>query len=205
MSRKLTEKSTTDDLIQPFQIDGAAVRGHLVRLGAAAAELLGRHAYPQPVLRLLGEAVALTSLLASALKFDGIFSLQIQADGPITLMVVDCRSDGDLRAMATYKAEAFAGAGTDDLAAAGCSGLLGKGHLAFTVDQGPDMERYQGIVELDGPTLADCLEWMDPLDPAEDVEERYRTAMKANPQDRTTKSARIVGWFFSNYHPDRNI
>lgn len=155
MSRNLTEEATTDDLIQPFQIDGAAVRGHVVRLGPAAAEMLGRHTYPEAVSRLLGEAVALTALLTSTLKFEGIFTLQIQAAGPVTLMVVDCRSNGDLRAMASYKAEAFA-APTDAIDDRAAAELLGKGHLAFTVDQGPDTERYQGIVELDGPTLADC-------------------------------------------------
>ncbi len=127
------------------------MRGHVVRLGPAVDQVLARHRYPEPVARVLGEALALTALLSASLKFDGIFTLQIQADGPVSLVVADYRTGGDLRAMAKFAPEALAAA--DDI---GWSDLLGKGHLAFTVDQGDDTERYQGIVDLVGDSLAEC-------------------------------------------------
>ena len=141
-----------DDLIQPFQLEGARVRGHVVRLGPAVDEVLESHAYPEPVARVLGEAVALTALLSASLKFEGIFTLQIQSDGPVSLVVADFQTGGDLRAMAKFEPSAIAAVAAD----AALPDLLGKGHLAFTVDQGEDTERYQGIVELAGGNLAEC-------------------------------------------------
>ncbi len=127
------------------------MRGHVVRLGPVVDQVLARHRYPEPVARVLGEALALTALLSASLKFDGIFTLQIQADGPVSLVVADYRTGGDLRAMAKFAPEAVAAADDAEL-----SDLLGKGHLAFTVDQGDDTERYQGIVDLVGDSLAEC-------------------------------------------------
>ena len=98
--------SVPDDLIRPFQIEGVGVRGRLVRLGPALDEILGRHDYPDPVAQLLGEAVALSCVLASALKFDGIFTLQTKGDGPISTLVADYRSPGDLRGYAQFDSKA---------------------------------------------------------------------------------------------------
>jgi molecular chaperone Hsp33 len=142
------------DLIQPFQIDDLGVRGRLVRLGPALEAAMDRHGYPAPVAAMMGEAMALTALLASSLKYDGIFALQTQSDGPLNLMVADMTSDGVLRGYARFDAagvQAFAEHGRSAV-----SGLLGAGHMAFTVDQGPDTDRYQGITALEGATLADC-------------------------------------------------
>src|SRR5579862_5509004 len=142
-----------DDLVQPFQIDAPGLRGRLVRLGASVDEVLRRHDYPEPVARLLGETLALTAALAGALKYDGVFSLQTKGDGPIRMMVADITSAGAMRGYAAFDeqalADALAGAGTAPLAAP-VPRLLGRGHLAFTVDQGAASERYQGIVELSG-------------------------------------------------------
>src|SRR5260221_8195049 len=149
----------TDDVIQPFQIDGPGLRGRLIRLGASVDAVLGRHDYPEPVARLLGETLALAAALSGALKYDGVFSLQTKGDGPIRMMVVDVTSEGAMRGYAAFDAERLAAAtaavGGAPLAAP-VPRLLGQGHLAFTVDQGPDTERYQGIVELVGGTMADC-------------------------------------------------
>jgi molecular chaperone Hsp33 len=141
---------TASDLVLPFLIGAGAIRGRVVRLSAALDEVLAGHAYPPVVAERLAETLALVTVLAGGLKFDGIFTLQIQADGPIPLVVADVTSDGDLRGYARYD--------TDRLAAAapGVPCTLGKGFLAFTVDQGPDTDRYQGIVDLAGDTLAQC-------------------------------------------------
>jgi molecular chaperone Hsp33 len=146
-----------DNLIQPFQVEGVGLRGRLVRLGSVLDEILTRHAYPAAVSGMLGEAVTLTAALAAALKFDGIFSLQTKGDGPISTMVADYRTPGDLRGYAGFDAAAIEALETQRGGPSGAvPRLLGAGYLAFTVDQGSDTERYQGIVELTGATLADC-------------------------------------------------
>jgi molecular chaperone Hsp33 len=105
------------------------------------------------VATLLGEAVVLTVLLGSSLKFDGRFILQTQTDGPVRMLVVDFTTPGKVRACARYDAAKVAAiAGSRPTAGE----LLGKGHLAMTIDQGPDMSRYQGLVALDGGDLEDA-------------------------------------------------
>ncbi|MGH6929726.1 MAG: Hsp33 family molecular chaperone HslO [Dongiaceae bacterium] len=147
-----------DDLIQPFKIEGQAVRGRLVRLGPLIDTVLDRHQYPPVVAELLGEMVALAAALAGALKYDGVFTLQIKGDGPIHLMVADVTSDGDVRGYAQFDADRVASVvRTGNGGSLSVPKLLGAGYLAFTVDQGSHTERYQGIVELTGATLADCI------------------------------------------------
>ena len=143
-----------DDLIQPFQIEHFGVRGRLVRLGPLVDSILGRHDYPEPVAAILGELLALAATLAGAIKFDGVFSVQTKGDGPVRLMVADITTAGEMRGYAQYDKDKIAG--LTDRVAEPVPRLLGAGYLAFTVDQGPDTERYQGIVELTGATLADC-------------------------------------------------
>jgi len=164
MNDGIDEDRRIDDLIQPFQIDAPQLRGRLVRLGASVDTVLSRHDYPEPVARLLGETLALIAALAGALKFDGVFSLQTKGDGPIRMMVADITSDGAMRGYAAFDEAALKSAlgggpaqPADTPLAAPVPRLLGSGHLAFTVDQGPNTERYQGIVELTGSTLADCV------------------------------------------------
>jgi molecular chaperone Hsp33 len=143
-----------DDLIQPFRIDRCALRGRLVRLGPAVDRILSQHEYPEPVAALLGEAITLAAVLAGALKYDGIFTLQTKGDGPIRLMVADVSSEGAMRGYAQYDAAKLGAALERD--APPVPRLVGAGYIAFTVDQGEDTERYQGIVELAGATLAEC-------------------------------------------------
>ncbi len=143
------------DVIQPFQVEDAGVRGRFVRLGPALATMLARHAYPPPVATLLAETVTLAAILASALKYDGIFTLQTQSDGPVSLMVADLTSDGHLRGYARFDDAHVAQAMRDGTGAV-VPKLLGSGHLAFTVDQGPRTQRYQGITPLEGATIQEC-------------------------------------------------
>ncbi|WP_376100107.1 Hsp33 family molecular chaperone HslO [Roseomonas sp. CCTCC AB2023176] len=131
--------------VLPFHLDGRPVRGRVVRLGPLADALIGRHDLPDAVASLLGQALALTAGLAAALKFRGSFSLRAKGDGPVRMLLADATEAGALRGYA--RAE---GTPKGDAAE-----LLGRGHLAFTCDQGPDMDRYQGIVAMDGTTLSD--------------------------------------------------
>ena len=95
------------DTLQPFRIEGANIRGRVARLTASYGGILGAHAYPEPVARMLGETIALTAAISTSLKFDGIFYLQTQGDGPIPMLVADVTSAGRLRGYARYKKEVF--------------------------------------------------------------------------------------------------
>ncbi len=146
-----------DDFVLPFQIEASRLRGRMVKLGPAIDEILTRHDYPSSVARILAETATLAVLLSSMLKYEGIFTLQTKGEGAIKVLVADVTSVGDVRAYAQYDAEELAKAERDvDIAPA--AALIGKGYIAFTVDQGGDTDRYQGIVELYGKTLTDCVQ-----------------------------------------------
>lgn len=147
--------SHTDDIVQPFQIDPFRLRGRLVRLGPTLDRILTRHDYPAPVATLLGEAIALAISLSGALKYEGVFTLQTKGDGPIRLLVADVTTAGAVRGYAQFDADKLAQLGSD--AGLSVPRLLGAGYLALTVDQGEHTERYQGIVALEGATLAECV------------------------------------------------
>lgn len=142
-----------DDNVVPFQVEGMDIRGRAVQLGPLVNSILGRHNYPAPVARLLAEAIALTVLIGTSLKFEGKFVLQTKSDGPVDLLVVDFATPDGVRAYARFK--------EDEVAQAVAAGrtrpeeLLGAGILAFTIDQGNFMQPYQGIVPLDGASLED--------------------------------------------------
>jgi len=140
-----------DDLVLPFQAEQADVLGRLVKLGPTVDTILSRHAYPDPVSRLLGEAVALTALLGASLKSDGKLILQATTDGPVDLLVADYQVPGELRGYARFDAERLAALTSDDDVT-----LLGEGHLAMTIDRGVDTERYQGVVPLEGESLTEA-------------------------------------------------
>ncbi|HVM83012.1 MAG TPA: Hsp33 family molecular chaperone HslO [Candidatus Binatia bacterium] len=142
------------DYIRPFQIEALGIRGRAVRLTAVADEIIRKHAYPEPVARLLAEMLTVSAALASALKYDGVFTLQTKSDGAVRLMVVDVTSAGAMRGYAQFDAAAVAALPAE----ASVPRLLGAGYLAFTVDQGEDTDRYQGIVELTGASLVECVQ-----------------------------------------------
>lgn len=143
-----------DDLVLPFQVDELGTRGRIVRLGEVATDILSRHDYPEPVTRLLGEALALTAMLGDTLKFDGKLILQTKTDGPVDMLVVDFEAPGGLRGYAHFDEERVAAATTEG--ADSPEALLGHGHLAMTIDQGADMDRYQGVVPLEGTSLSEA-------------------------------------------------
>jgi len=143
-----------DDTALPFEVSALDVRGRIVRLGPAIDDILDKHDYPAPVAKLTAEAVVLATMLGSALKFDGRFIMQTQTDGPVRMLVVDYKTPGQIRAHARYDrtaVDAAIAAGKDKPGA-----LLGQGHLAMTIDQGADMNRYQGLVPLAGGSLEDA-------------------------------------------------
>ncbi len=154
-----------DDTILPFEVAALDLRGRVVRLGTALDDILSRHAYPASISKLLGEAIVLTVLLGSSLKFDGRFILQTKTDGPVRMIVVDYRSPGKVRACAQFDPavlDSVAPSLPSPASGGGKGGgipagdLLGRGHLAMTIDQGPDMNRYQGLVALTGGGLEEA-------------------------------------------------
>ncbi len=144
-------KAGPDDTILPFEVAALDLRGRIARLGPVVDSILTNHDYPLPVAKLLGEAIVLTVMLGSALKFDGRFILQTQSDGPVRMLVVNFTSPDKVRACARFDGKRVAAAIAGNAAEPG--NLLGRGHLAMTIDQGPEMSRYQGLVPLEGRDL----------------------------------------------------
>lgn len=146
-----------DNEIRPFAIEGMDVRGRAVRLGTVVDQILSAHDYPEPVAKILGEMLTLTAMLGSMLKFTGIVTIQTKSGGPVPMMVADY----ELKEDGIGRLRGYADIDTDKLAHYGKEpsfhGLIGSksGYMALTIDQGEDMERYQGIVEMNGETLSD--------------------------------------------------
>ncbi len=143
-----------DDLVLPFRTVRSDVVGRVIRLGSVVDTVLSRHAYPEPVSHALGEALALTAMLGSALKVEAKLILQTKTDGALDLLVADFVAPGKVRGYASFDK---ADAGLAEAKGRGDQGaLLGKGHMAMTIDPGSDKDRYQGIVPLEGEPLVDA-------------------------------------------------
>jgi len=157
----------SDNVVQPFQLESSNLRGRIVSLGSVLDDILNPHDYPDNVSQLLGETVTLCALLSSMLKYDGVFTLQAQGDGPIQMLLSDMTTQGGIRGCATFNEDRVQEAAeqlsafseeVDESSDNQLAQLLGKGYIAFTVDQGAGTDRYQGIVELKGASLVDCVQ-----------------------------------------------
>ena len=155
--------STLDDVVSVFAIQDQPVRGRAIHLGAALDKALrdpdGKARYPEPVARMLGEAMMVGALVARALKFDGRIIVQCHGtnEGAISLLVADCSTNGDIRGYARWD-EAMLREITLDSRNPGADALLGRGTFSMTIDQGPDMDQYQGVAAIQGTTLGECAE-----------------------------------------------
>ena len=136
------------DYTQRFIFDDSDTRGELVALERSYAEVLAKHPYPEPVAQLLGELMAAAALLVGTLKFDGLLILQARSEGPVPLLMIECSSEREIRGLARYHAEQIAPDAT-------LADMMPDGVLALTVDP-THGKRYQGIVDLDGTSLAEC-------------------------------------------------
>ena len=145
---RFVSDEAADDVVTPFAVEALDVRGRVARLGPSIDTIIRRHGYPEPVGRLLGEGAALAALLASALKFEGRFQVQTRTDGAVDLLVVDVDAPDRLRAFTRFDAARLATG----------EPLLGKGHFGLTVDPGGNMNRYQGVVAMDGQSLQEAAE-----------------------------------------------
>lgn len=186
-----TEQSglVDDNVIQPFRLEKSGVRGRMVRVGSVLGEIMGQHNYPPPVSALLSEVLTLCLLLSAMLKYEGLFSLQIKGDGAIRMLVADVTSKGEVRAYAGFDEAAVKKAAkrkqdTDNH----YYHLLGKGYMAFTVDQGGPDQRYQGIVELKGNSIADAVQHY--FTQSEQIKTSFRMAV--HPQDNHWRTGGIM-------------
>lgn len=146
-----------DDLVGAFQIEGEPVRGRVARLGASIDEILQGHNYPEAVANLLGEACALAALVGSNLKFNGRLIVEARGSGAVKYLVADYDTSGGIRGYCRFDADEVA-ALSRGFQSPGARSLLADGVFIMTVDQGSDMDRYQGITAIEGETLAFCAE-----------------------------------------------
>ena len=145
------------DTLLKFSFTGARVRGELVQMADTWRDMTAHRRYPPAVMRVLGETVAAASLLASNIKFNGALVMQIYGDGPLQLLVVECQSDLALRATAKVRDEPIA----DDIPLRDLINRNGRGRFSITLDPKdplPGQQPYQGIVALEGDTVAEILQ-----------------------------------------------
>ncbi|MFB5747203.1 MULTISPECIES: Hsp33 family molecular chaperone HslO [Cedecea] len=140
---------TQHDQLHRYLFENYAVRGELVTVSETWQQIMENHDYPQPVKNILGELLVATSLLTATLKFDGDITVQLQGDGPMTLAVINGNNKQQMRGVARVQGEIPADAALKD--------LVGNGYLVITISPS-EGERYQGVVGLEGDTLAACLE-----------------------------------------------
>ncbi|MCH9026922.1 MAG: Hsp33 family molecular chaperone HslO [Proteobacteria bacterium] len=136
------------DSLHRFLFEGCPVRGKLVHLDQSWRAILERYDYPQPVQRILGETMAATVLLASTVKFEGQITVQIQGDGPLTMVVIQCSNKLVLRGLARWQGE------FDD---ASFEQLMSNGKMIISIENDADNQRYQGVVPVTGATVAESL------------------------------------------------
>ncbi|HYF23393.1 MAG TPA: Hsp33 family molecular chaperone [Caulobacteraceae bacterium] len=197
----MTERALpSDDLVAAFQIEGWPVRGRIVRLGTVVDDILSRHAYPEPVANLLGEACALAALVGASLKFEGKLIVQAQGNGPVSYVVVDYDTSGGLRGYCRFDAERVEQV-SHGFARPGARTLLGDGLFIMTVDQGSEMDRYQGVTQIEGETLALCAEQY--FAQSEQVPTRVRLAV-GELQTAEGRSWRAGGAVIQNIAGDEN-
>ncbi len=151
MSVEAESLGTEDDSVLPFALETRPVRGRMVRLGPVLDNILSAHDYPDPVARLLGEAVLIAIMAGSSLKFDGHLTVQASGDGPVSLVLANYSTTGGVRGYARFDAkllEKLRDINTD------LGQLMGKGRFALTIDPGSAAERYQGVTALTGTSLS---------------------------------------------------
>lgn len=167
----MSETAVIENLLTPFMLEGGHVRGRVVRLGNVASTILTRYDYPPAVVRMLGELLVIAGMLSSNLKHEGIFTIQMRGKGLIPLVVVDAVYGGAIRGYADLSLESAKA--ITEMTDATPRAIMGEGaYLAITFDPGADMQRYQGVVELVGDTIADALMHYFALSEQLDVELR---------------------------------
>ncbi|ENN94163.1 Hsp33 family molecular chaperone [Bartonella bovis] len=182
-----------NDIVVPFQIEELDVRGRIVQLEEAINSILTSHQYPEPVSYLLAEALVLTVLLGTSLKIKGKFILQTHSNGPVNMLVCDFTTPYQLRGYARFDEKNLKQVITNGQTSSEM--LLGKGTLAFTIDQGSHMKHYQGIVALDGSNLQEvaCTYFDQSEQISTDIRLAVTTLINHDQQGKLTKTWRAGG------------
>ena len=175
------------DTCASFHINNGAFYGRMVRLDEVINTILSKHQYTPVVSGILAESTALAALLSSTIKYDGLFTFQTQSNGPVSMVVVDVSSQGTIRASAKYDEARIERAKTlrkTEDEHEETPHFLGGGYMAFTVDQGGPDKMYQGVVDIQGKTLAECA--MRYFKQSEQIDTYIRLFLQAptTPQDR---------------------
>ena len=183
--------SQTPDQLHRFLFEHYEVRGELVQLSATTHDMLCGHHYPQAIQRLLSELLVATSLLTATLKFEGAITVQLQGNGPVRFAVINGNHLQQMRGVARYDGVIAENAGLHE--------LIGEGHMMITVipEEG---ERYQGVVELDGDTLAACLEKYF----AQSEQLATRIWIKTEPHDELPKAAGMLLQVMPNINTEQH-
>lgn len=137
------------DQLHRYLFTNHAVRGELVSLSETFEHIVAGHDYPPEVRTLLGEMLVATSLLTATLKFDGDITVQLQGDGPLKLAVINGNNKQEMRGVARLQGDIAADSSLKQ--------MIGNGYMVITISP-TEGERYQGVVDLEGETLAECLE-----------------------------------------------
>ena len=167
---------TSENIVQPYLIDSGMSRGQAVRLTSVLDTIIGQHGYPESVGRFLSEAAVLTVLLASSVKYDGVFSLQIQSDGAISMLVIDLTTTGQIRGYAQFDEAALKQAEQiPDEKENLVSHYFGNGTLAFMTEH--DGQSYQGVVALEKASLTACV--LEYFRQSEQIDTEIRLAVDA--------------------------
>ena len=149
--------SQTEDLVLPFLLGSSSISGRIVKLGTELDKAIKQHNYPKNISLALGEFLALGSMLAATIKFDGNLKIQTHSDGPLGMLVADISNSGVVRGYANYD-ESYDKVLNSDFSFNNLSfnDLVGSGYMALTIDQDKNKQSYQGVVELKGDSLASC-------------------------------------------------
>ncbi|WP_045456050.1 Hsp33 family molecular chaperone HslO [Vibrio campbellii] len=138
-----------NNVLNRYLFEDLSVRGELVQLDEAYQRIISSKEYPAALQKLLGELLVSTTLLTATLKFEGSITIQLQGDGPVSLAVINGDHDQKIRGVARWEGDIADDASLHD--------MMGKGYLVITIEPKKG-ERYQGVVGLEGETLADVIE-----------------------------------------------
>lgn len=194
---------THTDSITPFIINKADVRGRVVRMSAVADTVLSRYDYPAPVAKLLGELLLVAAMLGSNLKQEGIFTLQIRGKGLIPLLVVDAEFGGQLRGFAEVSADAAAAIAQLPTPITPQALFGADAYLAITLDPGAGMQRYQGVVALEGESIPQALEHY--FTHSQQVDVLFRLAVDKRAIPGATDAHWVAGGIMVERLPAENV
>lgn len=185
MTDQLQVTNKTNNQLKVFQLDEQPVRGRALHISSTLDKAIGNR-YPETVARLLGEAMMIGALVARSLKFDGRLIIQCHGtnEGAISLLMADCTTDGAIRGYARWDEQRLKEILLDSRSP-GADTLLGKGTFSMTIDQGTDMDQYQGLAAIQGESLSDCAEHY--FEQSEQIPTKIRLACGQSVQKNKTQ------------------